>query len=280
MRASGYGIGFTLALIVPRLYSFMLVGLGKVVGYEYGVVVPGEMLNTVAVFRSPVLRAGEEDRGTPDDLDTAFAATCEPARAGLPHLWRDRWWRMYDREPIGIWVDGRLALRGDAARPMLQYLGRGACQALETPPFSSSKPRSTTPVPAQTGTRPCGTFPRPGAVRPARVQRTVRDWGDPRHGLFHATRNALQRDRAVDAQPGSWTGSTDAARKEFRSAPAWRTRHELHRELERIFCGPTTTIAFLIGGDRRDKCPGRERCAAWQRYLDWPVPVGDTTWNE
>ncbi|MEV8607184.1 hypothetical protein AB0383_04355, partial [Amycolatopsis sp. NPDC051373] len=39
VRASGYGIGFTLAVIVPGLYSFMLIGLGKVIRYEYGVVV-------------------------------------------------------------------------------------------------------------------------------------------------------------------------------------------------------------------------------------------------
>ena len=38
---------------------------------------------------------------------------------------------MYDRSPIPTWVDGRLALTGDAAHPMLQYLAQGACQAIE-----------------------------------------------------------------------------------------------------------------------------------------------------
>ncbi len=36
-----------------------------------------------------------------------------------------------DREPIERWVDGRVALLGDAAHPMLQYFAQGACMALE-----------------------------------------------------------------------------------------------------------------------------------------------------
>ena len=72
----------------------------------------GEILNQVAVFRSPRALAGEPDWGTPDELDAAFAGSCEAIRAALPDLWRDRWWRMYDREPITGWVDRRFALTG------------------------------------------------------------------------------------------------------------------------------------------------------------------------
>src|SRR5262249_27998205 len=35
----------------------------------------GELLNQVAVFESPKALAGEEDWGTPDELDAAFAGT-------------------------------------------------------------------------------------------------------------------------------------------------------------------------------------------------------------
>ena len=45
----------------------------------------------------------------------------------------DRWykWALYDRDPIPKWSEGRITLLGDAAHPMLPYLGQGACQAIE-----------------------------------------------------------------------------------------------------------------------------------------------------
>jgi 3-hydroxybenzoate 6-monooxygenase len=36
-----------------------------------------------------------------------------------------------DRDPVERWIDGRVALLGDAAHPMLQYAAQGACMALE-----------------------------------------------------------------------------------------------------------------------------------------------------
>ena len=91
----------------------------------------GEMFNQVAVFESPRARAGEEDWGTPDELDAAFAGTCENVQRGLPLMWRDRWWRMFDRDPVMTWVYGRIALLGDAAHPPLQYIAQGAIMAIE-----------------------------------------------------------------------------------------------------------------------------------------------------
>lgn len=40
-------------------------------------------------------------------------------------------WVLCDRDPIMNWVDGRVALLGDAAHPMLQYFAQGACMAME-----------------------------------------------------------------------------------------------------------------------------------------------------
>jgi salicylate hydroxylase len=40
-------------------------------------------------------------------------------------------WVLCDRAPILDWTDGRVALLGDAAHPMLQYMAQGACMAME-----------------------------------------------------------------------------------------------------------------------------------------------------
>jgi 3-hydroxybenzoate 6-monooxygenase len=157
----------------------------------------GEMFNQVAVFRSPKALAGDEDWGTPDELDAAFAATCDRIQEALPNLWRNRWWRMYDREPITEWVDGRLALIGDAAHPMLQYLAQGACQALEDAAQLAEQATKARTAEDTDWDRALAAYAEIRTVRTARVQRTARQWGDLWHcdGLFRATRNAFLRDR-------------------------------------------------------------------------------------
>ncbi|WP_411091710.1 FAD-dependent oxidoreductase [Streptomyces sp. 049-1] len=91
----------------------------------------GVMFNQVAVFESPKAVAGQEDWGTPDELDAAFDATCDTVREGIPLMWRDRWWQMLDRDPVETWVHGRVALLGDAAHPPLQSMAQGAVMAIE-----------------------------------------------------------------------------------------------------------------------------------------------------
>ena len=91
----------------------------------------GELFNQVAVFRSPSYRPDSDDWGTVEELEAKFAPLHPHVRAALGTIGRDRRWTMYDRPPIGQWVRGRVALLGDAAHPMLQYLAQGACQALE-----------------------------------------------------------------------------------------------------------------------------------------------------
>src|ERR1700733_14870495 len=57
----------------------------------------------------------------------AFAGCCAHVRESLSTLSIDNRWPMLDRMPTWDWAEGRVALLGDAAHPMLQYLAQGAC---------------------------------------------------------------------------------------------------------------------------------------------------------
>jgi 3-hydroxybenzoate 6-monooxygenase len=154
----------------------------------------GELFNQVAVFRSAEALAGRADWGTPDELDAAFAGTCERVRAGVRLVGRDRWWRMHDREPVPSWVRGRLALTGDAAHPPLQYLAQGAVMAIEDAWVLAEHVGRLRDWDAALTAY--------DAVRPEhcrRVQTTARAWGELWHldGPAREARNRLLRARDV-----------------------------------------------------------------------------------
>ena len=160
----------------------------------------GEMLNQVAVFESPKARAGQEDWGTPDELDGAFDGSCAQVTEGLPLMWRDRWWRMFDREPLMHWVQGRLALTGDAAHPPLQYLAQGAVMAIEDAwVLSEHAGAHRLPDGSVDWDAALAAY---DAVRPEhcrRVLTTARAWGELWHldGEQRELRNELLRARDV-----------------------------------------------------------------------------------
>lgn len=66
-----------------------------------------------------------------DEVMKGFAHVSERAQQIIHHGSDWKLWVLCDREPIEKWIDGRVALLGDAAHPMLQYMAQGACMAME-----------------------------------------------------------------------------------------------------------------------------------------------------
>jgi salicylate hydroxylase len=66
-----------------------------------------------------------------DEVRRGFSHICDRARSIIDYGVDWKLWVLCDREPVHGWVDGRVALLGDAAHPMLQYMAQGACMAME-----------------------------------------------------------------------------------------------------------------------------------------------------
>ncbi|MCX8456668.1 FAD-dependent oxidoreductase [Paenarthrobacter ureafaciens] len=171
----------------------------------------GELLNTVAVFKSPSFESGEEQYGGVDELEAAYKDCIPAVQAALANLGTGIRWPMYDRDPIENWVAGRMVLMGDAAHPMLQYLAQGACQALEDAAVLQDASAGT--VFTDEGINPAGwdeairAFNAARAERTARVQRTARVWGESWHvsGIGRTLRNLLFKSRKDnDFQYNDW----------------------------------------------------------------------------
>ena len=91
----------------------------------------GELMNLVAVFHSDHYAEGWDQAGDTALLWSHFEGTRPEVRAMLEKIETWRFWVLCDRDPCRGWVRGRVALLGDAAHPMLQYLAQGANMALE-----------------------------------------------------------------------------------------------------------------------------------------------------
>jgi len=91
----------------------------------------GELMDLVAVFHSAEYSEGWDQAGDPTLLQRHLAPTQREVRIMLEPIQAWKYWALCDRGPRRSWVDGRAALLGDAAHPMLQYLAQGANMALE-----------------------------------------------------------------------------------------------------------------------------------------------------
>lgn len=164
----------------------------------------GEQYNLVVTFHSREQESWGVRDGSKKEVLSYFSGIAELPRRLLhtPTSWRR--WSTADREPVDNWTRGRITLLGDAAHPMMQYLAKGACMALEDA------------VTLGEAIRRCGhdmhaafdLYQRSRITRTARVVLSVREMGRIYHaaGVERLVRNSL------------WKGRGDAA---FYDALAW-----------------------------------------------------------
>lgn len=154
----------------------------------------GTMYNQVAVFRTLRRAEGRADWGNADELLERFDAMCDAVRTTVAGHVDATAYPNVDKDPLTTFVAGRAVLIGDAAHPMLQYLGQGACQALEDGlALAASLGGQVGDV---SGLARYDTLRVP---RTTRCQRSARPWGESWHSAdpsFRAFRDRYLRMRA------------------------------------------------------------------------------------
>jgi 3-hydroxybenzoate 6-monooxygenase len=137
----------------------------------------GELYNQVAVFSSGRWREGLDDWGTPEELIDSFKGTCEPVRSAAMRLSLSPAYPNFDKEPLASFVKGRSVLIGDAAHPMLQYVGQGACMALEDGVVLATLLAGSVQDPGHA----LAAYEAARITRTTRCQRLARPWGASWH---------------------------------------------------------------------------------------------------
>lgn len=113
-------------------------------------------------------------------------------------------WVLCDRDPIDNWIDGRVALLGDAAHPMMQYFAQGACMAMEDGVCLSAE------MAANSGNieKTFANYQQKRKARTARVQLQSRAIGD--HIYHPSGAHADLRNQLMQAKtPDDWFNSIE-----------------------------------------------------------------------
>jgi len=90
-----------------------------------------KLFNLVATVIGKHTSGGHNELALPDEVLPLFAHYCELPTKLMRTPKEFRRWMLQYREPIGTWTQGRVALLGDAAHFMLQYMAQGAAMAME-----------------------------------------------------------------------------------------------------------------------------------------------------
>lgn len=108
------------------------VDMGPRLSFVYYFVSGGKKFNWLALGRTnDPLRESWSQTATKDDVIAAFDGWYDRPKQIIEATPTIFVTALHDREPLESWVNGRIALMGDAAHAMLPYHAQGAVQSLE-----------------------------------------------------------------------------------------------------------------------------------------------------
>ena len=143
----------------------------------------GRLVNVVAIARTE--RTGREgwfNRSTYGEFASEFAGWHEDVIGLVRHAPQDGLftWALFDRDPLPRWSTGRVVLAGDAAHPMLPFLGLGAALGLEDAVVLARSLERHGPGPAALERYEAARVARcAGALRDSRTQGALYQAADP-----------------------------------------------------------------------------------------------------
>ena len=155
-----------------------------------------KVFNLVVTYHN---HAPEPVAGKPvpvEEVHKGFTHVCERAQNIIRHGRDWHMWVLCDRDPVERWIDGRVALLGDAAHPMMQYMAQGACMAMEDAVCLADSLSK-----AQSLEAGLATYRDRRVLRTARVQLMSRAMGDHVYhpdGAHAALRNAMMSAKSQD----------------------------------------------------------------------------------
>ena len=155
----------------------------------------GDSYNLVVTYHNQAPKPVAGHPVSHDEVRRGFEHVSERARQLIDRGRDWKLWVLCDRDPVMNWIEGRVALLGDAAHPMMQYMAQGACMAMEDAVCLADE------LGREVSADALARYQERRRLRTARVQLQSREMGTHVYhpeGAHAALRNAVMRARSAE----------------------------------------------------------------------------------